>query len=347
MPNEVTTELNALGTPEQRPQVIDLMRFIPAELRQEFHAAVRGTEIVRPPNAFQSDGWSAATVEGALKLRREMEGRTLSEVGVGAGTVSVILAALGRPERLHVSDYIADHVDLTRGNAARVLHETDQARFVFHEGSTNLVEWADGTENVDVLIACIPQVVKGKGEKRHPDDEANYIPDDVLTVLRRNGMTPAQHGERRAGTQEEFLRQVAPSDFDLDLNMALLDHSAERRVLSEKGYICLTLGGRPGEDVLLHLIRERGYVPDVVHRKLVAQDPHTNIESLVSHESELQKIWPGFTFDFFEDGRGTNRVGARRAAELLRAQLPVYHEVLIVRCVPGAGTNLSNAHATH
>ena len=312
-------------------KTIDLLRFVPDEHHEAFRSAVKSSLIERTPNAFQSDGWSAATVEGVLKLNGKLAGKKIAEVGVGAGTVSIIVAAVSAPEKLDVSDYVASHIDLTRSNVARVLSEKDAARFAYHEGSTNLLDWTKGGEDIDVLIACIPQVVKAPGVVDSLDDEANYIPDDVLAQLRS---ADGSNGRQVVQSQKEFLANIRPDDFDLDLNMALLQQARESGVLSDDGFVCLTLGGRPGDAVLFELIRREGYEPNAVHTKIVRQDPHTDIASLEAHEGHLKKLWPGYSFVFFEDQEATEPIGAARAAELLDAGQPVFHQIFIVQCKP-------------
>lgn len=314
---------------------IDLQQFLSTlETRGRFVAAVRQTEIHRPPNAFNSDGWSAATVEGALKLKESIKGKRIAEVGVGAGTVSIIVAALNEPESIAVSDYVASHIETTARNAKSVLHQNDLDRFVFHPGSQNLLSWhQEGMDKLDGVIACIPQVVNRQHDTA-PDADSNYIPDDVLAEL-RDGQTNGYDALRnRVASKSEFLDGISHRDFDLDLNVALLQQVRDREILNEGGFVCLTLGGRPGEEVLLSIIERHGFTAEIAHEKLVQQDPHTNIASLVAHEAQLQSAWPDYTFDFYRDEHGRDKIDAQTAGSLLAQTppVPVYHKVLIVKC---------------
>lgn len=312
---------------------IDLLTFIPKHLRDAFIAGTKQTTIKRTPQAFQSDGWSAATVEGVLKQRDAMEEADVAEVGVGAGTVSLIASALNRPRELHVSDYLEEHTLLTRNNALSVLNPDDNSRIHYHEGSVNLLKWNDGSKKLRVVMACIPQVVKENGGPRDADYEANYFNAHTLEEL---GVTRKFSGiDRRQGlTRELFHATIEPSDLDLDLNVALLRQVRELDALTPDGYVSLTLGGRPTEDVLRAVIQKEGYAAEVAHRQVVQQDPHTNIESLVAHEQQLRQAYADFRLAFFQDTEASKPVGADHAAELLRDKQPVYHEVLVMKCTP-------------
>ncbi|MEM0896612.1 MAG: hypothetical protein AAGJ79_06965, partial [Verrucomicrobiota bacterium] len=107
----------------------------------------------------------------------------------------------------------------------------------------------------------------------------------------------------------------------------LLRSSAGR--LNDGGKVILNLGGRPGEDYIKQMIRECGYNCDVVNREIIAQDPETDISTLVHFEQN--GIAP---YSFYSDSEGQVQISARDAYERIIAGDECFHSLLVCVAEP-------------
>ncbi len=247
-----------------------------------------------PSWAFQPDEWSWAFLRGLRTL--DLQHLSVWEVGCGTGLNLLLLRQWFPDAFLWYSDYNADATELAE---AHLVTTVGQSRTEALHGQWDLIGNGDvPAPQVDVIVACIPQVPANGHSLDEGDNLAHYYD---------------------AGKYTEAVRHV----HGLGLNEALLIRA--RRVLRPNGRVVLNLGGRPGLKRLLEMFTDHGYVPKVIHEEIIPQHHETALTSLVRLEREGHA-----PFEFFADSAATMPLSATEAEARRLAGEPLYHKIYVI-----------------
>ena len=276
-----------------RATQVDLGEILPDSFQGE------STEIDVPRQfTFEPDHWSAALLSGLDAA--DLDGMRVGEVGVGAGTNSIFILGSKNPASVTVADYLPELAPLAIHNMGKMLRPDQYEGKVFaYEGQQDLASFASPGE-FDVVVACVPQMVRPEGLELEGADFAHYYdPDQYQSRLNDSGL----------GLNDVLLQQLS----------ACLDVG---------GRAIINLAGRPGKDVLMNqLFRENGLEPRILHERVI---PHHNGTS-VSHMATIEAATDGGRqFEFFEDPAGEIPMNASTAERRRLDGEPVFHKIYVI-----------------
>lgn len=257
-------------------------------------------ELFVPSWAFLPDGWSWAFLRGLRKL--DLAAAHVWEIGVGTGLNQILIGDWHSLGRAYYSDY---NPDCTRLASVNIPQDGPDVYVPLH-GRWDLVHNGhDAPPNVNVIVACIPQVPANDRSPYDGDNLAHYY---------------------NTRWYPESTRHVQ----GLGLNEALLLRA--HSVLQPGDRVVLNLGGRPGISELRAMFTECGYDARVVHEEMVEQHPGTSLESLVILEDQGHP-----PFELFKDEGGECPISVKEAEERRRLKCPVFHKIYVIE-----GTMRSN-----
>lgn len=247
-----------------------------------------------PVWAFQPDEWSWAFLRGLRTL--DLQHLVVWEIGCGTGLNLLLLRNWFPDTFLWYSDYNPEATELAE---AHLVTTVGQSRTQALHGQWDLVGNGDvPAPQVDVIVACIPQVPANGHSLSEGDNLAHYYDARKYT---------------------EAIRHV----HGLGLNEALLIRA--RRVLRPNGRVVLNLGGRPGLARLLEMFTDHGYSPQVIHEEIIPQHAETSLVSLVRLEREGHD-----PFEFFADQQATVPLSATEAEALRVHGQTVFHKIYVI-----------------
>jgi len=282
---------NELLQRRETMSTIQLTDILPPDLRLD---AARDFRIERPDYAFESDHWTFAFLRGLKKL--ELDGLRGWEVGCGTGFNEIMLRLLFPQFFIYYSDFDARCPDLARLNLSSTVG-TDNTSAL--EGSWDLITGPEGQrgirEEIDILLACVPQVPANGIDLGHRDNLSNYY----------DQARYAEFGQHHIG---------------LGLLDALL---AKARDVTRR--VVLNISGRPGWERVKLMFHYRGYEARIIHEEVIPQHRPTSLSSLAILELLDQP-----DFEFFIDQEGTELINARTAEERRRRRQPVFHKIRVV-----------------
>jgi methionine S-methyltransferase len=270
------------------------------------------------PSVFAPEQWSRTFFEGlARHPASDFEGRAVAELGSGSGWITLALARRSSPAKVYGLDVNPKAVTCARinlylnaldaaGDPLRDVHgKTLLDRVEFHR--SNLLAWVrqQGLK-LDRIIGCIPQVLK---------------PDLTTTV---GAISDAASDEFLYSLSNYTSRQGYLEDqFGLGLIARALDESVE--VLRPNGRVVFNLGGRPGQSILLHLFRRRGFEVREIWTTRIQQAADTDISPL----AEIETSSP-HRFEFFITPQSDEPVSARTARAYQQGGGPIYHALTVL-----------------
>jgi methylase of polypeptide subunit release factors len=269
----------------------EIKKILPPDLEWEGDGTI---EV--PPWAFTPDAWSFAFLRGLHEVSPTLSDLDVWEVGVGTGLNQLLLAKWSGAHRLYYSDYDPRCTELTANN----LYQITDERFVPLFGRWDLVTQVEQQMNppqVDIIVACIPQVPTNETDLSKDDNLAHYY-------------NPINYGEAS-------LHAVG-----LGLNEALLKRA--HSVLRKNGRVVLNLSGRPSLPRLEKMYHDCGFIPRVVHAEMIPQCPGTSLASLAAMEGSNQE------FEFFSDATGHKRINAQMAEKRRLEGLELYHKIYVI-----------------
>lgn len=255
-------------------------------------------QICVPDWAFMPDYWTTTFLRGLAKVRHDLAGASVWEVGVGTGVNLIVLSGLVSGATWYFSDYNPDCTSLAASNLYMAGIEGSYTPLW---GRRNLVHADVGqiVPKVDVVFGCLPQVPTAHGID-HDDRVAHYYDPKMFPCSSRHAC-------------------------GLALNEALL--MGARRVLNPRGRVILNLSGRPGRQQLDRMFNECGYATRVLHEAIVPQHAATSLSSLAAIESESSTKQ---AFEFFADPEARVPLCAGRAEARRQKGHPVYHKIFVL-----------------
>jgi methylase of polypeptide subunit release factors len=234
------------------------------------------------------ESWGRTFATGLQKC--DLSGAVVAEVGIGCGiNMAGLMLSDKAPREFNACDLEPASVAASQWLAKREGIEANILQ------SDLLSAMPDNIlKNTDVIIACIPQVVRDPGEIKTERDFADYY-------------------EKRG---------VCEDDYGLGLIASMLDESAAR---APHATLILNIANRPGGERIQAMFDRHGYTTEIVHKDIVRQDPTTSIESLAQIEKNT-----GIDFHFYSNPQTKEHIGAREAEDRRLSGLPVYHNLHVL-----------------
>lgn len=271
------------------------------------------------PSVFTPEQWSRTFFEGLARLpASEIEGRAVAELGSGSGWIALALARrAASPAKVYGLDLNPKSVTCARINL--YLNALDEKGAPLRDGDgktlldrvefhvSDLLAWVRtrGLE-LDRVVGCIPQVLN---------------PDLATTV---GAISDTSSDELLHSLSNYTSRQGYLEDqFGLGLIARALDESVE--VLRPTGRVVFNLGGRPGQSLLLHLFRRRGFEVREIWKTRIQQAADTDISPLAEIETSSSH-----RFEFFITPHSDEPVSARTARAYQQTGGPIYHALTVL-----------------
>ena len=277
--------------------------------------------IYLPDYVFPPDGWTKVFQAGleAYGSTYSFDGKNVAEIGVGSGINALYLLQAHKPAKVYGSD-INDKTAMAA--ALNVMlnlppEKADIYRAVL--GDWNLADWMPTRGSVNVFIGCLPQAPLPKGV----DIKAgNHFGDYYDPTLFEDGERPEL---------KEYAHRM--NELGLGLNNSAL--ATFNKKLEVGAHVILNFGGRPGIDNLKQMFEANGFSMTILNGNgegtVVEQDPKTDIIPFVEREKELQETDPGFSFEFFADQGGAQRITAAEAQQLRDIEKKnIYHKIYVL-----------------
>ena len=233
--------------------------------------------------------WTKTFAEGLQKI--SLAGSCVLEVGVGSG-INMAGLILGKtPPRDFIGTDIAH--DAVSASAALAAEHSMQARLL----QSDLLDGVDSKtlEQISDIVGCIPQVPRHKCEIATDREKSDYY-------------------------EETGIKEDA---FGLGLVARLLDQTIAR---APQARVTLNIAGRPGAERITDLFADRSMNHEIIHRRVVQQDPTTSLASLAEIEQES-----GVDFHFYKDAEGKKEIGASEAEKLRADAVPIYHNLYVIQ----------------
>lgn len=272
------------------------------------------------PAVFPPEEWSRTFAEGLLKDTAVYAGKSIVEIGVGCGWISLLMLEATAAHEVVGLDINPVAVLVSKINAwlngtnpdgtyrlsgaGRPLPESFSASV-----SDLLAEPLARNQRFDHVIGCIPQVL-------HPDPEA----------LVRLEEKPSEK-DLYDLSNYCFEQGIVEDRYGLPLVARALAQS--HLCLKPGGTVTFMMGGRPGQEPIEDMFKRRGFVPQLVWSRRVHQAGDTDIASLAALEKHQ-----GITFRFYVSQVSTQSIPASTVVQLLANGKPVYHDVFVYKAAP-------------
>lgn len=267
------------------------------------------------PAVFSPEMWGQTFAEGLLKYPEQFHGTRVVELGTGSGWISLVLLAKTQVKEVIGLDINPVAVMTARLNAWLNGTRPDGSMILSQAGmpivgcframeSDLLQVIIDSKDSFDHIIGCIPQVL-------HPGKEEE---DDLEQRLSERDLYDLSNYCFEQGILEDR--------FGLPLIARALEQS--QLCLKPNGKVTLILGGRPGPHAIESMFVRRGFQPEIVWSRRIAQADDTDLASLV----ELEKAH-GIQFHFFLGKHSRQSLSADTAVKLLKKNRQIYHDLLV------------------
>ena len=262
--------------------------------------ALIGSKIQVPSFCFNpADPWAWVFQRGLLRMHWH---GCVHEVGVGAGLN--VLQLITRYPNLEISfsDYHPEAANVAYNNVCGNIPSECRKRVRAVTGAIDLLglNQPNGivVNDLDAVIACIPQVLANGKSLRQNDNLAHYYERD------------------RYKSELHCL--------GLGLNDALLEQA--KNALKPGGQVVLNLGGRPGLRRLINMFEAKDFTEvNVIYEEMIPQDRTTSLQSLAAIEGIGNE-----SFEFYADHAGSKPINATIAEVKRVAAESVYHRVYVI-----------------
>lgn len=269
------------------------------------------------PSVFSPEEWSMTFYEGLARFpRSEFYARSIVELGTGCGWISLAVALRWKPARVFGVDINPRAILCSKLNLyLNALSEDGTPAFdnerltlldrVTFAESDLLDYFFEHPTTIDRIIGCIPQVLSpelGVMQKL----ASGVTSDEFLYSL-------SNYCEKQGYLEDEF---------GLGLIAKAIEQAIE--LLRPTGKVVLNLGGRPGEAVLTHMLRRRGFNVSKIWQARVKQTDDTDINQLVDIERASRH-----RFEFYVTERSETSISASTAYQYLNKGAPIYHAVSV------------------
>lgn len=279
----------------------------------EIPGSAKPLRLLLHPAVFTPEHWGRAFAEGLLKNADQFEGKRVVELGTGSGWVSILLLLRTGAVQVYGLDLNPVAVVCAKLNMWLNGTTSDGTLLLTRAGqplvksmrvaeSDLLSRVLTSQESFDHVIGCIPQVL-------HPD-------------LLEPSINDASTEDLYDLSNYCFRQGILEDRYGLPLIARALEEA--QLVLAPGGKITLILGGRPGPQAIDDMFRRRGYEPELVWSRRIAQADDTDLASLVKLETTH-----GIKFHFFMSRDSELAVSAQTAVKLLNSGQLVYHDLLV------------------
>lgn len=266
---------------------------------------------------FTPELWGQTFAEGLLKDTNHFDGKKILEVGCGSGWISILL--LRRTYAAKIIGIDINPVAILTARLNAYLNGTASSGTIkcslagvplfeaFQADVSDLLAkpLKDGA-TFDHIIGCIPQVL-------HPDPEGFAKRSDNLSTQDLYDLS-----------NYCFQQGILEDQFGLPLIARALEEA--QLCLRPQGTVTLILGGRPGQQTIEEMFRRRGYEPQLIWLRRIAQADDTDLASLVALEKSCH-----IQFHFFMDNTSKLSIPASTAVKLLSPEQKIYHDLLVYR----------------
>jgi aspartate/methionine/tyrosine aminotransferase/predicted nicotinamide N-methyase len=267
------------------------------------------------PAVFSPEMWGQTFAEGLLKYPEQFHGTRVVELGTGSGWISLVLLAKTQVKEVIGLDInpvavmtarLNAWLNGTRPDGTLVLSQAGQPIVeCFRAAESDLLQVIiDSKDSFDHIIGCIPQVLH-PGRAEDEDIEQRMSERDLYDL-----------------SNYCFEQGILEDRFGLPLIARALEQS--QLCLKPGGKVTLILGGRPGPHAIDSMFLRRGFQPETIWSRRIAQADDTDLASLV----ELEKAH-GIQFHFFLGKHSRQSVSADTAVKLLKKNRQVYHDLLV------------------
>lgn len=255
-----------------------------------------------PEDVFPPDQWTRAFLQGLNEADFDGQSDVL-EIGIGSGVNAIYLLQRCKEAYIIGTDIKQSVLDTAKRNIQNILGTDALQRCVFCLSPALQYFGPSISEEVKYIIGCLPQVaVPHTVNINEKDNVANYYDPKLY---------PSSRLFDQAG---------------LGLNDAVLKKA--HAILPIDGTVILNLGGRPSKSLLLDLFNQYGYRTDILYEEMIAQAPRTSLESLVEIEKNQND---GFSFEFFADINGKDKINAAEAERRRLAGESLYHKIYVIQ----------------
>lgn len=216
------------------------------------------------------------------------------EVGCGGGYVGLAVLTQ-QPAAWLGTDLNPIAVEYARRNLAAVYPDTSTQIQVVE---ANLLQgWETELAEADYVLACIPQVPSDHVDRNTIETADYYISD----------------GSRW-------------DNYGLGLVQRLLGQHKEA---GSQAKLIMPIGGRPGESVIKDFFVVQGFSVEIKYSKLIPQDPHTSLQSLVAKEQDGVA-----RYEFFADAGAAQSLNTAEAEGRRLKGQSVFHYLYLIEATP-------------
>ena len=273
--------------------------------------------IYLPDYVFPPDGWTKVFQEGLAEYgaRYSFDGKSVAEIGVGSGINALYLLQAHQPASVYGSDINDKTAMAAAWNVMLNLPSDKSEKYRAVLGDWNLADWMPQRGKIGVFIGCLPQAPLPKG----------------VDIKAGNHYGDYYDPERFEGESNPELKAYAHRMNELGLGLNNSALATFNKKLDIGAHVILNFGGRPSLENLEEMFRSNGFKMEVLKESVVEQDSKTDINPFVDRERELQETDANFSFEFYSNPEGTQRITAAEAHQLRDVEgKHIYHKIYVL-----------------
>lgn len=251
---------------------------------------------------FTPDEWTKAIITAIFKkLKSKNSQLSIMEIGMWSGIImKFILQHLRKKVDIIIwTDVVEEAVNSSKRNLEWI---NDEGKWILLLSNLLNDIRDEVIEILDIMYACLPQVILPEWSQRPDDYYAHYYDSDLFEDYEFN-----KYGF--------WLLEATIKDF------------SER---SSNAEIYMNFAWRINLETINWLFEKYWYIPDVAYEKIIPQCPTTDLWMFV----ELEKTNPEALWEFYEDQEWTKIISAKEAEDKRKNWIEIFHKIYVIKWTP-------------